>query len=111
MACGSGLGFNIHANKVPVLDGTRKLAEDGFIPGGSKSNHKWLSDNVQYADDVDEITQFILCDAVTSGGLLVALPQEQADQAVQKLQEAGVEYAARTGEVVNDHPNCISVSL
>jgi selenide,water dikinase len=110
MACGSGLGFNIQANKVPVLDGTGKLAEDGFIPGGSKSNHKWLSDNVQYADNVDEITQFILCDAVTSGGLLVALPQEQADQAVQKLQEAGVEYAARIGEVVNDHPNCIYVN-
>jgi selenide,water dikinase len=110
MACGAGLGLKIFSSHVPVLEGTRKLAEDGFIPGGTKSNHKWLRENVQYSEAVDEITQMILCDAVTSGGLLVALPQEQADQAVSKLREAGVEYAAWIGKAVDEHPNCIFVS-
>lgn len=109
MAVGAGVGLEIISGLVPVLEGTRKLAEDGFVPGGSKSNHKWLQDNVQYAEAVDDITQLILCDAVTSGGLLVALPEEQADQAVQRLREAGVEYAARIGKVVNEHPNTIFV--
>jgi selenide,water dikinase len=110
MACGAGLGLNIFSGQVPVLEGTRKLAEEGFTPGGSKSNHKWLQNHVQYAGAVDEIMQLILCDAVTSGGLLVALPQDQADRAVSKLQEAGVEYAAWIGKAVSEHPNCIFVS-
>lgn len=110
MACGSGLGLKIFSNQVPVLEGTRKLAEAGFVPGGSKSNHKWLQDNVKYAETVDETTQLILCDAVTSGGLLVALPEDQAEKAVQRLHEAGVEYAAWIGKVVSEHPNCIFVS-
>lgn len=109
MAVGAGLGLEILPELVPVLEGTRKLAVDGFVPGGSKSNHRWLRDNVQYAETVDEITQLILCDAVTSGGLLAAVPEEQADQAVQRLREAGVEHAARIGKVVSEHPNLIYV--
>jgi selenide, water dikinase len=110
MACGAGLGFRIYADQVPVLEGTRELAESGFVPGGTKANHRWLKDDVQYAEGINEITQWILCDAVTSGGLLVAVPQEQADEAVQKLREAGVAYAARIGDAVTEHPNCIRVS-
>jgi selenide,water dikinase len=110
MACGAGLGLNIFSSQVPILEGTKKLAEDGFIPGGTKSNHKWLRDHVQYSGAIDEISQMILCDAVTSGGLLVALPQEQADQAISKLHEAGVEYASWIGNVVSKHPNQIFIS-
>jgi selenide,water dikinase len=110
MACGAGVGLNIFADQVPVLEGTRKLAEDGYVPGGSKSNHSWLRNDVEYSEGVEEITQLILCDAVTSGGLIAALPEEQAEQAVQRLREAGVEYAAIIGKVVTDHPNCIFVS-
>lgn len=110
MACGSGLGLNIFSNQVPVLDGTRRLAESGYAPGGSKSNHRWLQDCVEYAESVDDVMQLILCDAVTSGGLLVALPQAQVEQAVQELRAAGVESATWIGEVVWEHPNRIFVS-
>jgi selenide, water dikinase len=110
MAVGAGLGMEVFSAQVPVLEGTRKLAENGFVPGGSKANHKWLKNNVEYAETVDELTQQILCDAVTSGGLLVALPEEQAQKAVQRLREAGVEYAALIGRVVSEHPNTIFVS-
>lgn len=112
MACGANVGLEIFADRVPILDGTRELAERGLIPGGSKSNHKWLREDVKYTGEVaaDEIRQFILCDAVTSGGLLVALPQAQAEEAVRKLHEAGVDYAAWVGNAVSEHPNCIVVS-
>ncbi len=110
MACGAKVGLQISSAKVPVLDGTRKLAENGFIPGGSKANHKWLQENVQYSETIDEIMQWILCDAVTSGGLLVALPLDQVDHAITRLHEAGVEYASFIGHVVNEHPNCIVVN-
>lgn len=109
MACGAGVGLEITYTSVPILEGTRELAEQGMVPGGSKANHKWLKENVQYAETIDEISQFILCDAVTSGGLLVALPEAEAEDAVKKLQAAGVKHASVVGKVVAEHPNCISV--
>ena len=72
MASGSHVSLVIHLNKVPILDGTLQLAIDGVIPGGSKSNHKWLDKDVDYQDITPE-EQLILCDAITSGGLLIAL--------------------------------------
>jgi selenide,water dikinase len=109
MACGAGLGMVINSSAVPVLDGTRALAEEGVIPGGTKANHRWIQDNIIYSEGVDQIDQYILCDAVTSGGLLVSLPKEQAESALAALKEAGVSYASIVGEVVADHPNCITV--
>lgn len=109
MTCGAGVGFNLRFDQVPILEGTRSLAEQGIVPGGTKANHRWLKENVVYADTIDEINQWILCDAVTSGGLLASVPKEQAEEAVRKLKEAGVTYASLIGEVVDDHPNCIHV--
>ncbi|WP_099485473.1 selenide, water dikinase SelD, partial [Pseudomonas sp. 2822-15] len=41
MAKGSGAGLVIKQGQVPILDGTRKLAEQEIVPGGSKANHSW----------------------------------------------------------------------
>ncbi len=110
MAAGAGLGLEIFSKQVPILEGTRKLAKAGFVPGGSKSNFKWVQTHVKYAESIDDLTKLILCDAVTSGGLLTALPEEQAEHAVKKLHEAGVEFATRIGKAVSEHPNMIFVS-
>lgn len=108
MAKGSEVGFIIHKEKVPVLPRTRKLAEQGSIPGGTKANHKWLSECVTYADSIDEIEQWILCDAITSGGLLISISEDQASTFLEQLIQHGVE-AAEIGYVTADHPCTIKV--
>lgn len=108
MAKGSELGLVIHLEKVPVLDGTRSFAEQGIVPGGSKSNHKWLSDDVRYEAGIDEVDQLILCDAVTSGGLLIAVSEEDAVALLEALRKEGVE-AAEIGYVTPEHPGKIQV--
>lgn len=108
MAKGSEVGFIIHKEKVPVLPRTRKLAEQGSIPGGTKANHKWLSECVTYADSIDEIEQWILCDAITSGGLLISISEDQASTFLEQLIQHGVE-AAEIGYVIADHPCTIKV--
>lgn len=109
MACGASAGIRIQAGDVPVLDGTRTLAEDGYIPGGSKDNRAWLGEDVRFDDAVDEITRSILCDAVTSGGLLASLPADQAEKAAETLRKAGVADAAVIGRVQSESPGCIQV--
>jgi selenide,water dikinase len=78
MARGSDVSLEIDLERVPVLDGTYELAEQGIVPGGSKSNHKWLEKDIEYGTDRSLQQQLVLCDAITSGGLLIALPLEDA---------------------------------
>lgn len=107
IAGGSKLGLVIYSKQVPILEGTRELAEQGVIPGGSLDNHRWLRDVVTY-EGIDEIDQKILCDAVTSGGLLITVSEADAAQLLNKLQERGLE-AAEIGYVQQENPGKIVV--
>jgi selenide, water dikinase len=98
MARGSDVSFEIFYLKVPILAGALELARDGVVPGGSKSNHKWILDDVDYEDlSIEE--QLVLCDAITSGGLLVSLSEEEAVQYVDNLHSAGKQHASIVGRV------------
>lgn len=109
MAKGSRKGIKIISSQVPMLPRVRELAEQGIIPGGTKNNHRHLEGDVTFPEDMEQIDQWILCDAVTSGGLLISVSQNDADALLQDLKDAGVE-AEQIGEVVEDHPGHIVVS-
>ncbi len=108
MAAGSNVTLVIHYHKVPILDGALALARDGVVPGGSKSNHKWLDNDVDYQEILPE-EQMVLCDAITSGGLLVAINADDAEKYVQALKEAGQDSWI-IGEVVEKQDKLISVT-
>ena len=108
LAKGSGVGVRIGYAQVPVLPRVRELAEAGFVPGGTKNNFAHLEGTVTFASSLDQIDQWILCDAVTSGGLLISVAADEAEALLGSLLQAGVE-AAMIGEVVADHPGQISV--
>lgn len=98
MASGSDVTFAINVNQVPVLEGTEALAEQDVIPGGSKKNLKWLTPNVSF-NQIPEIQQLILADAVTSGGLLISLPKDEAEDYLEAVHNKGLHAATIIGEV------------
>ncbi|GAA4862222.1 selenide, water dikinase SelD [Paenibacillus vulneris] len=108
LAKGSSVGVRIGFRQVPVLPRVRELAEAGFVPGGTKNNYAHLEGTVTFPSSMDQIDQWILCDAVTSGGLLISVAAEEADKLLHSLVQAGVE-AALIGEVTSDHPGQIQV--
>jgi selenide,water dikinase len=108
IARGSKVGLEIEFSKVPILPRTREMALEKTIPGGTKSNHRWLQDKVEYDAEIDEIDQYILCDAVTSGGLLFSVAPGDAVEMVRDLQARGVQ-GVFIGRVVADHPGFIKV--
>lgn len=108
MAKGSGMGLRIVKDQVPVLPRVRELAEAGVIPGGTKNNFVHLRGAVNFPETMDQIDQWILCDAVTSGGLLMSVNGEEAELLLADLRKAGVE-ARIIGEVTEDHPGQIVV--
>jgi selenide, water dikinase len=100
MAKGTG-GISIHINfeDVPLLPGTIELAQEGVVPGGSKANHRWIQEDVKYDDHLEVWQQHILCDAVTSGGLLVSMPKDEADEYIKRLHAKGRKNASIVGKV------------
>lgn len=108
MAKGSRAGLRIHKERVPLLPRVRELAEKGFVPGGTKNNYAHVQSSVRFPDTMDQTDRWILCDAVTSGGLLIAVPAAEAEPLLREMVAAGVD-ASLIGEVVAEHPGMIEV--
>lgn len=86
IATASGVALEISASSVPILDAARHYGEQGFFPGGSKANRKYVEPSVDFEPGVKELDRALLCDAVTSGGLLIACPPEQVDALQEELE-------------------------
>jgi selenide,water dikinase len=96
---GSGNDAEIDTRSVPLLPDAVKLAELGYVPGGSKRN---LADSVASVDGqgIDDALLSLMFDAQTSGGLLIAIDGDVADRFVDALRAVGEEPAARIGSIV-----------
>ena len=70
-----GVGADISYSAVPLLEGVVDLARRDLFPSGTRRNHAAVSGAVEW--EVGETEQLILCDAQTSGGLLVAMPHHR----------------------------------
>ena len=96
---GTGLGARVRWESVPLMPGTLDYASTGLVPGGARSNREYRLHWVANHDQVPPEYLDILFDPQTSGGLLFALPRQQAEELQLVLQEAGV-LGAIVGEVV-----------
>jgi len=70
-------GADVELRAIPFMSGVRDLAERDLFPSGSRRNYEAYRDLVEWGG-VAELDQLMLCDAQTSGGLLVAIPAENA---------------------------------
>lgn len=87
MAVGSDVSLELHYNKIPIINGTETLAKNGAVPGGSKANLEWLDEHVQFEQSLSNINQLILSDAITSGGLLIAMNEADAQKYIHEIGE------------------------
>jgi len=93
---------------VPVLDEAWGLARDGTVPGGTRRNRMAVDEAVTW-DGIAEDAQVILCDAQTSGGLLIAVPESRLQRLLDALRERGTPAAAVVGEITGTGGGEISV--
>jgi selenide,water dikinase len=78
LAEASGLAAEIDAGAVPAIDGVLDLLEtEAAVAGGSRRNRADAETFTRWGD-VAEPRRRLVCDAMTSGGLLAAVPPEQA---------------------------------
>ena len=98
MAQGSECTICIHTQQVPYHPEALELASMGLIPAGAYRNREYVQGGIRVGAGVSLAMEDILYDPQTSGGLLFALPEEEAERCLQALQKV-VPEAAIIGHV------------
>jgi selenide, water dikinase len=81
LCAASGLAAEVDAGAVPVIDGVLELLADPSeraIAGGTRRNRAYAEQFTSFAQDVPPERRWLVCDAMTSGGLLAAVPASRA---------------------------------
>lgn len=106
MSKAARMQIEVWSKEVPIMEEAIELAGMGLIPAGSYANRHYCSSLVQIAPDLDSLIIDIIFDAQTSGGLVLAVPQNKMDTAREMLMQGG-DLAVHIGQVrekINDQP-------
>jgi len=96
----SGVAAVIDASSVPAIDGVLELLEgDDAVSGGSRRNREYAEPFTTFGPEVQEARRRLLCDATTSGGLLIAASPEAAPSLPGPI----------VGEIVAGEPGAVAV--
>jgi selenide,water dikinase len=108
MLHGSGVSCRLALADIPVIPGVSELVKFS-VPGGTRANLRYMEDKVRWAAGVTENEKLILADAQTSGGLLIAVPQDRLEGLLKGLAARGVETRAVIGRVTEGNAGKIFV--
>jgi len=100
MTMGSHVDAQISLESVPILPEARELAAMNVIPGGTLNNLEFIAPHVTFEDHISHVDQVLLADAQTSGGLLISLPEIEAEQLLENLHIKGI-TAFKIGEILS----------
>lgn len=109
LARASGLAARVEASAVPLLPATLELATEGHVPGGTRRNREDVQADVEWDAGLSDPERLILCDAQTSGGLLIAIAPERLEALLDLLAEAGTPAASVIGELYEGPAGRITV--
>ena len=89
MAGGSHVCVEIDTSALPFIDQVEDFASCGLIPAGTYRNRDYCSCRTLVAESADELRATLAFDAQTSGGLLLAVPEERKQEACERLAALG----------------------
>jgi selenide,water dikinase len=97
----SGVTARVHFSRVPLIEGVWKLAQEGVAPGGTLRNLNSVEQVASWDTSISYEAKVILCDAQTSGGLLLSVSPDKVTDLLGALSWRGVGEAVVVGEVVD----------
>lgn len=101
MVVDSGFGARIYSSALPIYKEALEWADMGLIPAGTYTNRDFRGKFVEFSSNVNRNIQDILFDPQTSGGLLIAVEKDEAEDMLTKLKSCGVVSAAIVGQVIS----------
>lgn len=101
MAKASNASITFQMSSLPVMDEALEMYKKGMSTGVNGLNQTLVADHLRFDSALPGWRQQIIYDPQTSGGLLAALPADQAEDLITTLKQAGVPAAAHIGDI---HP-------
>lgn len=108
MAEGSDVTIKIDHKKVPILKKAIEYGQMGLVPEGTYNNKNHIGDRVKYLNELDPVMVDLLMDPQTSGGLLIAIEADKAEELLKEL-EATPNRSAIVGQVLENQGHPIHV--
>ena len=99
MAQGSNVTLSLEVSRLPMLPGTEALAQAGHHSRATVSNRAYVEPAMRMQADPNQVAVNFLFDAQTSGGLLISVDAQRADELVQRCADAGLQAACIIGHV------------
>ena len=109
MAMASQVGMVIQSKSIPIFPEALEYAKLGLVTGGGHSNRQFFSCRVEADTNLSPLLMDILYDPQTSGGLLISLPSDQAQNLVETLQKEAQMDTWIVGQVVEGPPGKIQI--
>jgi selenide,water dikinase len=110
MVRGSEVAARIHLGKIPVLPGVQELLAQGVAPAGTHRNLEGVEAITDWHPDILLEDKLLICDAQTSGGLLISVAGDKVQRLLKALEERGIEDARVVGEIIDSPQPRIGVS-
>ena len=104
MVYNSKVDAEVYYKKVPLIKGVEKLAMMNMIPGGTLANLEYMRPYVRWDDRVTQTSRLLLCDAQTSGGLLISIAEKKADKLLNLLHKKGIKDQSNIKIMILDVP-------
>jgi len=101
IAAQSKVTIEIFADQVPVFEGVFEKIQQGMISGAIERNKEFASQYVTTSSGVSEEREIVLYDPQTSGGLLIAIHPDSAEELVSRLKDKGLDFTTIIGSVVS----------
>ncbi|GHV06170.1 selenide, water dikinase [Campylobacterota bacterium] len=96
-------------DQIPYLRSALSFASIGIVPGGTLANRDYAKDRVTIARTLSEPEELIFFDAQTSGGLLIAVSEADAEKCLEKIVANGDDQAAIVGLITPRSQNHIII--
>jgi selenide,water dikinase len=108
VARGSSTRIILKYAELPLYPGAIDMYRKGETTGSNQENRRMTQKNMEIQVALSSIEEEVLYDPQTSGGLLLSVPDAQAEELLKALHAAGLPSAVRVGEVM-DGPAGITV--
>jgi len=110
MTVASKVTARIFKDRIPVIDGCIDFINMGIIPEGAYTNRTFYSKCLRKNGTGDDAIEMVLVDPQTSGGLLIAAPEESCKRILTEIQKSGYPFSCHDiGEIVEGEEGMVEL--
>lgn len=109
MALASDVTIEIESKSLPLFENAYKAVSMGSIPNSSFTNMRYVGEHAHYLETLDYNLKMLVCDAQTSGGIMMCVKHSDVESVLASLWRVGLEHSTVIGHVLEKSEHTIKI--